>query len=324
MGVPCGWSAGLQEIIADSVGKFESASAMFIQVVGMDVRSVTELRSPHPGLSPSPRLVLSIFPGIDLLGRAFEEQGDCVVRGPDLLWGGDVRAFFPPAGSFTGIIGGSPCQDFSAARRSRPTGAGMAMLQEFCRCVECAAPEWFLLENVTQCPDIQPSGYTVQRFFLNARECGSRQHRHRRFQFGSLNGVGLVIPPPIPPLGPAAPTVMATEGGRKRRRSWSEFVQLQGLPASFDLPGLPIGMKYRAVGNGVPLEMGRVLAIAIHRRHVTRNERVCVCECGRVPPANAQHHSATCRKRMERRRRDYARPELAGTVTAERNSIDEN
>lgn len=45
-------------------------------------------------------LILSVFPGIDLLGRAFEEEWPeaCVVRGPDLLWGGDVRTFYPPAG----------------------------------------------------------------------------------------------------------------------------------------------------------------------------------------------------------------------------------
>ena len=33
-------------------------------------------------------LVLSIFPGIGLLDMAFEEEGFCIVRGPDLLWGG--------------------------------------------------------------------------------------------------------------------------------------------------------------------------------------------------------------------------------------------
>ena len=38
-------------------------------------------------------LVLSIFPGIDLLGRAFENEGFCVVRGPDLLWGGDIKNY---------------------------------------------------------------------------------------------------------------------------------------------------------------------------------------------------------------------------------------
>ena len=51
-------------------------------------------------------VVLSLFPGIGLLDQAFEEEGFCVVRGPDLLWGGDIRRFHPPAGVFDGIIGG--------------------------------------------------------------------------------------------------------------------------------------------------------------------------------------------------------------------------
>jgi site-specific DNA-cytosine methylase len=79
--------------------------------------------------------VLSLFPGIDLMGRGFEQEGYCVVRGPDLIFGGDVRAFHPPPGRFDGIIGGSPCQDFSTARRCPPTGYGVEMLHEFCRCV---------------------------------------------------------------------------------------------------------------------------------------------------------------------------------------------
>lgn len=37
-------------------------------------------------------LVLSLFPGIGLLDRAFEDEGACIVRGPDLLWGGVARA----------------------------------------------------------------------------------------------------------------------------------------------------------------------------------------------------------------------------------------
>lgn len=39
------------------------------------------------------QLVLSLFPGIDLLGRGFEAEGFYVVRGPDLIYGGDIRAF---------------------------------------------------------------------------------------------------------------------------------------------------------------------------------------------------------------------------------------
>jgi len=51
----------------------------------------------------TPPLVLSLFPGIGLLDMAFEEEGFCVVRGPDLLWGGDVRRFHPPAGRVDGV-----------------------------------------------------------------------------------------------------------------------------------------------------------------------------------------------------------------------------
>ena len=36
-------------------------------------------------------LVLSLFPGIGLLDMAFELEGFCVVRGPDVLWGGDIK-----------------------------------------------------------------------------------------------------------------------------------------------------------------------------------------------------------------------------------------
>lgn len=61
-------------------------------------------------------LALSLFPGIGLLDMAFEEAGFCVVRGPDVLWGGDVKRFHPPAGRFDGIIGGPPCQAFSQLR----------------------------------------------------------------------------------------------------------------------------------------------------------------------------------------------------------------
>lgn len=59
-------------------------------------------------------LVLSIFPGLDMLGMGFEQEGYCVVRGPDVLWGGDVRDFRPPKGAFAGLIGGDPCQSHSA------------------------------------------------------------------------------------------------------------------------------------------------------------------------------------------------------------------
>src|ERR1044071_7936151 len=138
-------------------------------------------------------LILSLFPGIDLFGRGFELEGFCVVRGPDLLWGQDIRAFNPPCKTFEGVIGGSPCQDFSRLRRNAPTGYGLEMLGEFVRCVAAAAPDWFILENVPGVPDVAVAGYQVQRFNLTAKERGIPQSRLRAFQFGSRDGKPLVI-----------------------------------------------------------------------------------------------------------------------------------
>lgn len=38
-------------------------------------------------------LVLSLFPGADLFGMAFEAEGFCVVTGPDVMFGRDIRDF---------------------------------------------------------------------------------------------------------------------------------------------------------------------------------------------------------------------------------------
>jgi len=249
------------------------------------------------------QLILSLFPGIDLLGRAFELEGFCVVRGPDSLWGGDIRDFIPPAGRFDGVIAGSPCQDFSGARRTPPTGYGLEMLGEFARVVYQASPDWWLLENVTRVPDVVIDGYAVQRFNLNARECGMRQRRPRAFQFGSKRGL-VLIPERTQPKGKAAPVCLASEGADPARRTWPDFCELQGLPRGFSLPGMTIKQKYKAVGNGVPIPMGRTVARAILGAKVKyKDVKLCPCECGRILRGKQKAAGAACRKRLERRRK---------------------
>ncbi|MCU0783200.1 MAG: DNA cytosine methyltransferase [Verrucomicrobia bacterium] len=259
------------------------------------------------------QLVLSIFPGADLLGRGFEAEGFCVVRGPDLLWGSDVRRFHPPCGVFAGIIGGSPCQDFSRKRRAKPSGYGDEMIFHFARCVTEAGPDWFLMKNVPGVPDVAVDGYTVQRFNLNARECGVRQNRLRTFQFGSLDGKPLVIQREML-FGAVQPCCMASEGKSTMRRTFADFCELQGLPRDFDLPGLSIAAKYAAVGNGVPVTMARVMATAIHRRGVTAWTRLCVCECGRPVRRGQTLATPACRKRMQRRRDASGRNDAGGVT----------
>ncbi|NTU84006.1 MAG: hypothetical protein HGA45_32320 [Chloroflexales bacterium] len=246
-------------------------------------------------------LVLSLFPGIDLLGRAFEAEGYCVVRGPDPLFGGDIREFTPVPDRFDGIIGGSPCQDFSRLRRCPPTGLGLELLGEFVRCVEEARPRWFLLENVPGVPDIRPYGYQVQRFDLRANECGLGQQRLRHFQFGSNEGLALMlIRNERRPVTEECAT--ASEFSRVGRRSWAEFCAAQGMPPDFELPALTQAERYRAVGNGVPIPMGRFVARAILNAVPTELVRLCICGCGRPVVGKQQAATPACRKRMERRR----------------------
>ncbi len=246
-------------------------------------------------------LVLSVFPGIDLLGRGFEENGFCVVRGPDKLWGGDIRNFHPPAGVFHGVIGGSPCQDFSRARRSPPTGEGLEMLSEFARVVTEANPLWFLLENVPTVPDVTVPGFVMQRFDLNARECGMRQRRLRHFQFGSRDG-SFLSPDRSVTNEPIEAIALASEGTKIGRRDWARFCKVQGFDRPIDLGSLTIAGRYLAVGNGVPLPMARVLAAAVTDRGVTKGRRYCACGCGRPVTELALYGGPACRKRSQRRR----------------------
>jgi DNA (cytosine-5)-methyltransferase 1 len=265
-------------------------------------------------------LVLSLFPGIDLLGRGFESEGFCVVRGPDLIWGGDVRDFHPDRRKFDGIIAGSPCQDFSKLRRNAPTGYGIQMLNEFCRVIAAAQPDWFLLENVPTVPNVAVSGYTVQRLDLNARECGAKQNRPRHFQFGSCDGRVLVPARAPVRMAVSQPAVLASEGKRPDRRGWPEFCELQGLPMNFTLPGMTLSARYRAVGNGVHVEVARTLARAVREALKRRKSlQLCACNCGRIVGGNGTMATAACRKRMERKRKRDALgvTELSAVAVAE-------
>lgn len=262
------------------------------------------------------QLVLSLFPGIDLLGRGFEAKGFCVVRGPDLLWGGDIRSFSPPPGVFQGVIAGSPCQDFSRARRSPPTGYGIEMLKEFARVVTEAQPTWWLLENVPTVPNVTVPGYSVQRFDLNAQECGSAQSRLRHFQFGSIHD--LVLVPERQSFASRSQRIcLATEGKRPGRRSFADFCELQGLPRDFHLPGMCVSAKYAAVGNGVPIPMARTIAAAVRDAGVRSVDvRLCACGCGRVITGRQRSATPACRKRLERIHKcEYPRAGVIGQVT---------
>lgn len=232
-------------------------------------------------------LILSLFPGIGLLDMAFEEEGFCVVRGPDLLWGGDVHRFHPPAGKFEGIIGGPPCQQFSQVNQAARMGLqelAANLIPEFERCVVEARPQWFLMENVRQAPLPAVPGYFVADALFNNREVGGIQNRVRRFSFGTTTPQRLRIdyhalePADYAPCVTANGTQWQSEraapapNGKRKGFSRSDrsikalanYVAWQGLPADF-LARAPFTVegKVRVVGNGVPIPMGRAVAKAI-------------------------------------------------------------
>jgi len=254
-------------------------------------------------------LIVSLFPGIGMLDRAFEDAGYVTVRGPDILWGGDIRTFHLPPDVFWGVIGGPPCQDFSGLRRCDPTGYGEEMLNEFTRCVTEASPEWWLMENVARVPNVTIPGYVTQRLDINAGWY-SDQTRLRHIQFGSKSGRLLnVTRRQVTGTQPAA---LANDN-----RSFRELCRLQGLPDDYDLPGFLVSEKIRAVGNGVPLSIGRVLAEEIQRVYrdqaqepplqlgfngVTVRNDVCACGCGRVVTGKRKYYDYSCRKRAQRKR----------------------
>lgn len=245
--------------------------------------------------------VLSLFPGIDLFGRGFESVGFCVVRGPDPIYGGDIRDFHPRPGVFDGIIGGPPCQDFSRARRSAPTGAGLELLGEFVRVVRVARPRWWLMENVPAVPDVVIDGYNHLRIDLNSRDCGMVQSRHRHFQWGHQDGlVPSVTRRSSDTAGESQPCCLASEGQNTDRRAWADFCELQGLPREFDLPGMTLSAKYRAVGNGVPVQMARVMAEAVRDAVPSDSVRLCACGCGRFVAGKQLSAGPACRKRIQR------------------------
>lgn len=247
-------------------------------------------------------LVLSLFPGIGLLDRAFEEEGFCIVRGPDLLWGGDIRSFHPPAERFDGVIGGPPCQAFSQlAGLIKHCGRRLAadLIPEFERCVAEAAPAWFLMENVRGAPLPRVVGYQVDAPLYDNRSIGGEQSRVHRFSFGSRDGrslrahleaVALQNPKWAPrvlasggvgergadgrpldercrggrlPHDRIRPTDRARFLGHRTARYFGEAKHLQGLPDEWDLPGFTVAAKVRALGNAVPLPMGRAVARAV-------------------------------------------------------------
>jgi DNA (cytosine-5)-methyltransferase 1 len=171
-------------------------------------------------------LVLSLFPGADLLGMAFAEAGFCVVRGPDILLGGDNRDFHIPSRRFDGVIGGPPCKQFSQAIISAKGRAREGnLIPEFNRIVREGQPAWWLMENVPEAPLLNEVRWHE---VLDAWHFGAHQHRRRRFSSNLLLEAYLARAPESARDPNPWPCVTATEQKVSSGSSWRAIRQRAG------------------------------------------------------------------------------------------------
>jgi len=222
-------------------------------------------------------LILSLFPGVGLMDRAFEEEGFTIVRGPDAIWGGDIHSFHVRAGIFAGVIGGPPCQWASKAlnfQGKRVKYKPADLIPEFVRVVEEAAPSWALMENVTQARKSKsiPTDWLYVK--LRDWDCGGLTNRTRNFWIWPPT---LVLSPLKRP-GKPANSVLKHSGkkilsnqqratrpyGLHEKLTLKQAAELQGWPEmAVILKDMSAAYAVGLLGNGVPRAMGVYIARAI-------------------------------------------------------------
>jgi DNA (cytosine-5)-methyltransferase 1 len=182
------------------------------------------------------------------------------------IFHGDVRRFdaarFANAG-IECIIGGPPCQTFSAAGRrsggvlgtSDPRGR---LFKAYCHILEVIGPKVFVFENVYGLPGANNGGpwreivdacrslgYTLAADVLDAADYGVPQHRERLIMVGYKEGEFHF---PLPTVGPDSPTGTKLVSVREaiadlQSDSEEDHDNLGGLYGHL-LPLIPPGLNY--------------------------------------------------------------------------------
>lgn len=147
--------------------------------------------------------VLSLFDGISCARVALDRAGIAVKtyyaseieknaitvsqqNYPDIVRLGDVRTIHTVDEPIDLLIGGSPCQDLSIAKKDRKglEGDRSSLFYEYVRIRNLVRPKWFILENVASMPkrdrDIITKELGVEPVLFNA-SLVSAQSRKRLF-----------------------------------------------------------------------------------------------------------------------------------------------
>ncbi|MEW6210540.1 MAG: DNA cytosine methyltransferase, partial [Acidobacteriota bacterium] len=187
----------------------------------------------------------------------------------------DIRDYEPDAGlSIDFIIGGPPCQTFSAAGRRASGVSGTSdprgtLFSEYARILKRLQPAGFLFENVYGITGAQDGlawkeiqeafksvGYSIHSRVLDAADYGVPQHRERLFIVGIREGEYLF---PCPTHGPDSPGEHPFyNAGRAVLNTDPSLVQ-QGLGGRFGhlLEDIPPGLNYsfytKEMGHPAPV-----------------------------------------------------------------------
>lgn len=228
-----------------------------------------------------PIRTLSLFSGVGGLDIAFHDAGFSVshaveiderftatlianavaggyLEGTEVVCG-DIREFHPPAGMVADfIIGGPPCQSFSAAGRRAAGVAGTqddrgVLFREYVRLLNTLKPVGFLFENVYGITgaeggkawesiqrEFAAAGYTITSRILDTADYGVPQHRERMFIVGVREGKFRF---PCPTHGPDSPD------GRKAVSACEAIAG--SLPTSQEL-GATVGGRFGHLLAEVP------------------------------------------------------------------------
>jgi len=247
------------------------------------------------------KIVLSLFSGIGLWDLAFEHAGFTIVRGPDLLWGSNIKNFDASSlhGIIGGIIGGVPCQYAADTVFKEYRHLYENLWPEFWEVVARVSPIWVLAECVPGARKTCTSFFFEASMgaswrIINFANLGSAQKRSRLIVYKGpnqekfweiLNSMGMeygcewrkkigreIIPYEdkwlcITGSGIQHGSPSSINPRKLIRLCKDDLLNAFDLPSDWDknIPVLPLWVKSVLLCQGVPLAAGYALARTVKK-----------------------------------------------------------